>query len=744
MRIHFRFCAIIIALCLFIGNTGAANQEKEWKAASEALIKRVVPEYAKHFKVCIRPETVKKDYFEIETKGKKIVLTGNNPISVASALNYYLKYYCHCQISSNGDNLNMPDVLPLVTEKVRKDTPYTYRACFNYCTFSYTMPWWNWERWQREIDWMAMHGVNMPLAITGQEAVWQNSLRKFRMSDDEIRAFLVGPAYFAWQFMTNIEGWRGPLPQNWIDTHVKLGQKILERERSLGMTPILQGFTGYVPRILQEKYPEAKIKCQGDWYGVPPGPAQLDPMDPLFVQMGRTFLKEQEKLFGTDHIYAADPFHEGQPPVKGEKYLNDVGRTIYETIHSVDTMATIAMQTWSLREGIVKAIPKNKILLLDLSGNRWKKSQFWGRPWVAGIIHNFGGRVFMGGNLEQFSSNAPNLLSNPQAGDLKGIGLFPEASCNNPVIYDAASEITWMHEAPEIKNWVYDYQISRYGKPDGHVQRAWEILLQTVYAQSKKNDPTWEAAICARPVLNFKKVAPNGDIDRDYNQKELWNAWREMLQASQEIKSLSTYQYDLVDISRQCLANLSIPLQKEFAASYEGKDMEAFKNQTKQFLDLMDDMDTLLSTREEFLLGKWIADARSWGKTDAEKNIYEANARNLVTAWGPVTPQAIQYDYSNRQWSGLIKGYYKVRWQMFFDFLLDQKDDETRYSEKNLKFVYGRPGHYANDFYTKLSEWEKAWIEKNDIYPSVPVGDAVEISARLYDKWIEVSRSQDY
>ena len=90
MRIHFRFCAIIIALCLFIGNTGAANQEKEWKAASEALIKRVVPEYAKHFKVCIRPETVKKDYFEIETKGKKIVLTGNNPISVASALNYYL------------------------------------------------------------------------------------------------------------------------------------------------------------------------------------------------------------------------------------------------------------------------------------------------------------------------------------------------------------------------------------------------------------------------------------------------------------------------------------------------------------------------------------------------------------------------------------------------------------------------------------------------------------------------------
>jgi hypothetical protein len=54
-----------------------------------------------------------------------------------------------------------------------------YRQYFNYCTFSYTAAWWHWERWQREIDWMAMHGVNMPLAITGQEAVWQNMLDVF-------------------------------------------------------------------------------------------------------------------------------------------------------------------------------------------------------------------------------------------------------------------------------------------------------------------------------------------------------------------------------------------------------------------------------------------------------------------------------------------------------------------------------------------------------------------------------------
>ena len=50
-----------------------------------------------------------------------------------------------------------------------------------------------------------MHG-NMPLAMTGQEAVWQNTLKKYGMNDDEIQSFLTGPAYGTWQWLSNIEG----------------------------------------------------------------------------------------------------------------------------------------------------------------------------------------------------------------------------------------------------------------------------------------------------------------------------------------------------------------------------------------------------------------------------------------------------------------------------------------------------------------------------------------------------------
>lgn len=62
----------------------------------------------------------------------------------------------------------------------------------------------------------------MPLSIVGLEGVWYNALRKIGYTDQEARDYLVGPAYFAWQWMTNLESFAGPLPKSWIDSHVKL------------------------------------------------------------------------------------------------------------------------------------------------------------------------------------------------------------------------------------------------------------------------------------------------------------------------------------------------------------------------------------------------------------------------------------------------------------------------------------------------------------------------------------------
>lgn len=113
-------------------------------------------------------------------------------------------------------------------------------------------------------------------------------------------------------------------------------------------------------------------------------------LDPLFHEMGLAFLEEQDKLFGSYGAYAADPFHESAPPVDTPEYLKSVGQTIHKLFQTFDTGALWVMQAWSMREDIVKAIPKESLLILDLNGSKTAANGGWGYPVIAGNLHNFG------------------------------------------------------------------------------------------------------------------------------------------------------------------------------------------------------------------------------------------------------------------------------------------------------------------------------------------------------------------
>ena len=718
-----------------------AEAQENMKAA-QALIKRITGKQADRFRIEKIPAADGNDTFELESCNGKIVLRGNSPIAIASALNWYLKYYCLQQYSWNNLQVSLPSVLPVVPEKVRKESPYRDRSYLNYCTFSYTAAFWDWDRWEKEIDWMALHGITMPLAVTGQEAVWYKTLKKYRMTDEEIRNFLVGPAFFAWQWMTNIESWGGPLPKSWIDNSIKLGKKILARERELGMKPVLQAFTGYVPLKLKEKYPEADINVKPFWLRYfPPGTAQLDPLDPLFQQIGTTFLQEQEKLFGTDHLYAADPFHEGQPPKKEAGYLEKVGESLFQVTAGVDPQAIIVMQSWSFRAGIGFAIPADRLLVFDLNSSKSKGfDRFKGRAWHGGVIHNFGGTVAMGGNLKALMQRLCIEGKDSTWKNYCGFGLFPEATENNPVVYELASEMAWHHKRPDMEEWIGDYAKARYGAADPHLQSAWEILLHTVYGEKRGVTLVGESPICARPHLKIRGASPNSGLTsrNAYSFSELWKAPGEMLLADSSFHHHPNYRYDLVDALRQCLADLSISIQENAAKAYRQGNREDFELEAKRFLELILDMDKLLATDPSFCLGRWIAQARNCGTTATEKALYEKNARWLVTVWGPYDPKAMLFDYSNRQWSGLFKNFYYKRWEMYFDFLRKElaKPETEQYVETpKIHHRFGRPSNEANDFYKMISRWEYRWCEGTENYPATATGDTYRIAKQLFQKW---------
>ena len=61
-------------------------------------------------------------------------------------------------MSWDGDRVALPARWPEIATG-RVESPFTHRAYLNTCTFGYTTPWWGWPRWEREIDWMAVHGI---------------------------------------------------------------------------------------------------------------------------------------------------------------------------------------------------------------------------------------------------------------------------------------------------------------------------------------------------------------------------------------------------------------------------------------------------------------------------------------------------------------------------------------------------------------------------------------------------------
>ena len=697
------------------------------------LIHRLLPKkIANQFEISFISKVDDKDVFEIESVDEKIVLRGNNGVSIASALNFYLKNYAHCQITWNGTNLDMPNPLPKVLNKVQRKSPYKYRYYLNYCTFNYTMSWWKWDRWQKEIDWMALNGINMPLALTGQNSIWKRVYNSLGFTDKDLESFFSGPAYFNWFWMGNIDGWGGPLPQSFMVDHEMLQKKILNQERLFGMTPVLPAFTGHVPPTFSNRFPNVKLK-QTAWSTFPKV-SLLDPSEPMFTEIGNRFMKELINTFGTNHLYSADTFNENTPPTNDSMYLNDVSNKVYQSMAIVDPQATWIMQGWLFHHGreywkpqqikaLLNAVPNDKMIVLDLYSERfpiWKSTEsYYGKPWIWNMLHNFGQNINLSGLMSSISKDPVEALNNSQS-KITGIGLTMEGIEQNPVIYDLMLENVWRDTPIELESWLNEYALRRYGKKNSNAENAWKLLSRSVYADSLSHGGA-ESIITGRPTF---KINPGGYCTTilPYNPLDLVKAWSYMISASNVLKESDGFQFDVVDITRQVLADYASIIQQQTAKDYKNKDIKSFNQNSQSFMELISDLDNLLSTRKDFLLGNWIHDARKWGNNQEERKLYEKNARTLITLWGDKNSKL--HGYACKQWAGMLNGYYAIRWKKFFNKISQDMSQNKEFDQKQ--------------FDDNIKEWELAWIVGDETYTIETKGNSVKTAKMLYTKYFDI------
>lgn len=682
------------------------------------------------------------DFFELDSRGGKPLIRANNYISAAVGLNWYLKYHCGIHLSWNCMKVTLPAQMPLVKEKERHETDLSLRYDFNYCTFSYSMPFWDWERWQTEIDWMALHGINMPLAAVGHECVWRNMLLRLGYSDDEVGRFIAGPAFLAWWEMNNLEGWGGPLPLNWYKRQEALQKQILRRMHEYGMQPVLPGYSGMRPSFqakndVKSTSHEIKADESGNiseeleseesaqssiqlWNGFT-RPGVIMPNDHDFDRYAKLFYEETERLYGKAEYYSIDPFHEAKN-LPEDLDIGEAGKKIMATMKEYGGKdSKWVLQGWSEnpRNEMIAAIEPGDLLILDLfsecrpqygdPNSIWYRPEgYMGHKWLFCMLENFGANVGLHGRIDQLLENYYTARSQYNQ-HLVGWGLTMEGIETNPFMYELMSELPWRKEQINKEEWVAEFIEARYGARhdarygaqqadvDEHSKKklyanpiqAWTLLSQTILNCPRGNNQQGpsESIFCSRPSLNSYQASSWSKMIPYYSAKSTAHAAMLMTKAQLEVKqafelglinetAYENFCYDLVDVQRQANADEARTIYHQSIADFQNFDSEAFRQHSEAFLQLLLRQDSLLSTRPEFTVERWLRQARQRGTNAAEKDLYEWNARVQITTWGDryCADTGKLRDYAHKEWSGLLREFYYPRWQHFFGILQQELD----------------------------------------------------------------------
>ena len=607
-----------------------------------------------------------RDVFTLESRDGKVVIGGNNANSMAMGLNRYLNRYCKVTVSWYADvAVQLPSVLPDVPAPERVTARVPQRFFLNYCTWGYTMPFWDWQDWERFIDWMALNGVNLPLAITGQEAVWYNVWTSLGMTDKQVRNYFTGPAYLPWHRMANIDGWCGPLPKEWLESQTELQRRIVERERALNMRPVLPAFAGHVPGALRDLYPDADIQALGGWagFGDQYRTYFLNSEDPLYSRIQRMFLEEQTRLFGTDHIYGIDPFNEVDPPSFEPDYLNKVTKHIYESLTAVDPDAEWLQMAWFLyyqrkdytperTRAMLTGVPQGKMTMLDYYceyKEMWREHEgFYGQPFIWCYLGNFGGNTNVQGRVKEAGDRIEKALA--ECGDnLVGIGSTLEGLDVQQFPYEYILEKAWDF-AKSDEQVVNELADRHAGTEDASARKAWQLLYNKALDITPGN---FAAPLpCSYPVMGKENRKAK------YEPRDLLAVWDYLL--AQDRVTTDAMTIDLLWVGRQLLGDLFLEEKHALDEAFGHRDKKAFYAHSDTLIELLSDLDNLNSHHPHATLGQWIGQARDLGRSPEVKDYYEMNARRLITTWG-----GSLNDYACRNWNGLMWDYYAKRWEIY-------------------------------------------------------------------------------
>ncbi|MFE7093778.1 alpha-N-acetylglucosaminidase, partial [Streptomyces erythrochromogenes] len=687
-------------------------------APARAALQRLLPRHARQFTLVPDP-AAGPDTFTVSGTAGAITVRGSTGATLLTGVGWYLQHVAGADIGWPGESIGMlPARLPAVPAPVTRAAQVPHRYALNDTDDGYSGPYRTFEEHQRQIDLLALHGINEVFVQVGAEYPYYRALQGFGYSAEELRQWIPGPGHQSWWLLQNLSGFGGPVSERLMRERAELGGRIAEQLRGLGMTPVLPGYFGTVPPGFAARNTGAATVAQGDWAGFD-RPDWLDPASPVFAKLAAAYYAQQRAVFGDSTMYRMSPLHEG-----GQTGAVDVGAAagaIQRALHAAHPGALWAVLGWQddPTAELLAGVDTSKLLILDgLSDryNRLDREQRWGgAPYAMGTIYNFGGHTTIGANtsvwLERFG---PWRAKSNSA--LTGIAYLPEATGTNPAAFDLFTDLAWEPGPVDQRAWFAGFAARRYGRADAAAAAAWEELRKGPYSTSSGLwSESQDSLFSARPSLTSTGAAYWSPKSMRYPAGSVRRALDRLLEVDPALRGSSAYRFDLVDTARQALANHSRVLLPRIKTAYEAKDRARFRALTAEWQDGMRLLDQVTGSDPNLLLGTWLSRARSRGADRAEQDRYEYDARSLLSVWGrrSTSEGGFLHDYANREWSGLVSELYAPRWAAYFATL-----DEALVAGAAPREI---------DWHA----FEEEWAGRTTRHPDRPSGDPYLLAAAV-------------
>ncbi|MFG2753285.1 alpha-N-acetylglucosaminidase [Streptomyces xanthophaeus] len=701
------------------GTVPAAPRPRTFDTApARAALGRLLPRHAGQFTL-VPDTTAAADTFTVSGTPGALTVRGSTGATLLTGVGWYLQHVAGADIGWPGDSIGMlPATLPGVPAPVTRSAVVPHRYALNDTDDGYSGPYRSFEEHQRQIDLLALHGINEVFVQVGAEYPYYRALQGFGYSAEELREWIPGPAHQSWWLLQNLSSFGGPVSERLMRERAELGGRIAEQLRGLGMTPVLPGYFGTVPPGFTARNPGSATVAQGDWAGFD-RPDWLDPAAPAFGKLAAAYYAEQRAVFGDSTMYRMSPLHEGGQT--GSVDVKAAAGAVQDALHAAHPGALWAVLGWQddPTAELLAGVDTSKLLILDGLSDRYnrldREARWGGTPYAMGTIYNFGGHTTIGANssvwLERFG---PWRAKGNSA--LTGIAYLPEATGTNPAAFDLFTDLAWEPGTIDHRAWFAGFAARRYGGPDAEAAAAWEELRKGPYSTSSGLwSESQDSLFSARPSLTATGAAYWSPKSMRYPADAVRRALDHLLDVDPRLRGSSAYRFDLVDTARQALANHSRVLLPKIRAAYEAKDLARFRELTAQWNDAERQLDAVTGSDPNFLLGRWLKPARSAGADRAEQDRYEYDARSVLSVWGrrSTSEGGFLHDYANREWSGLVSELYARRWTAYFDSL-----EEALVRQAAPRVI---------DWHA----FEEEWARRTTRHPSEPSGDPYALASKI-------------